>query len=243
MAGKIDIHTHILPEIDDGAADMTESLRLLQLAEKQGIREVIATPHFSGKFRNTDPARIRQLCRAVQNAVYRKYGTKFPVWPGQEIMYGEEVLRLLGERKLLTLADSRYVLIEFWPSAPYSYIFAAIRELLMEGYEPVLAHVERYMVLREEGRIEELRDQGAYIQMNYRPAGGKWYHGTTRWCRKQLRRRQVDFLGTDMHNLRGRRPETKDASEWLEKALERWYIDRITRGNARRVIRNESIER
>ncbi len=241
MTGMIDIHSHILPGLDDGSADMDESIKMLQLARKQGITQIVATPHYSHSFQNTDPDRIRDMCRKVQEAARRQLKTEIHIWPGQEIMYDSDVLNLLSEGSILTIADSRYVLTEFLPSAPYSYICLAVRELSLGGYIPILAHAERYMCLREKHRAAEIRSQGARIQINFRRIGGRWYDSTTRWCREMLRERKVDFLATDMHNIRERRPETGAALEWMEKHLDMGYLRKILYQNQQKVLADEKI--
>ena len=241
MTGIIDTHSHILPGLDDGASDMRESICLLRQARQQGIRSVIATPHYSGRFPNICPDRIRLLCREVQEQAQAELKAEIRIWPGQEIMYSEEAVSLLDKGDLLTIADTRYVLIEFLSAVPYSYIFRAVKELTLAGYRPILAHAERYEALREEGRLEELKKQGACVQLNFRPIGGKWYHETTRWCRKILRDGLADFLGTDMHNTGGRRPETEKAVRWLDKSLDARYTAGLLRDNALKMLKGREL--
>lgn len=241
MTGIIDIHSHILPGLDDGSSDMRESIHMLRLAAKQGITQVVATPHYSHGFRNIRPDEIRKLCRDVRETALRELKTDILIWPGQEIMYDGDVLNLLAKGSILTIADSRYVLTEFLPSAPYSYIYRAVRELLLEGYIPIIAHAERYMYLREKGRVDEIRGQGACIQVNFRRVGGKWYDSTTRWCREMLHSRKIDFLGTDMHNMKERRPETGAALEWMRKHLGRNYLSKILYRNQQRVLEDKKL--
>ena len=176
----IDVHSHILPGLDDGSSNMEESLEMLRMAYQQGVRQIIATPHYSGRFRDASPGRVRKLCEEVQEAA-RQQGMKIRIYPGQEIMYTDEAADLLREGKLLTMADSRYVLVEFFPSVTWSALQQAVRTLMMSGCVPVIAHAERYLCLRENGRIDVLRDQGILIQLNYRSAGGNWHDRTTRW--------------------------------------------------------------
>ncbi len=241
MTNIIDIHSHILPGLDDGAADMEESMKMLRLARRQGITQIAATPHYSAGFPNICPEKIRELCRKVQESARQKLQTEFYIWPGQEIMFGNDVVHLLDNKDILTIADSRYVLVEFLPGVPYSGLLRAVRELVLEGYVPILAHSERYICLREQGRIDDLKAQGAYIQLNFRRIGGKWYENTTRWCRRMLQAGKVDFLGTDMHNSRERRPETAPGIEWMQKHLSRDYIDRILSRNQKKVLADEKI--
>ena len=144
MTAIIDMHSHILPELDDGASDIQESIMMLRQAHRQGITGVVATPHYSGQYQNICPDRIRMMCRRLQEKAQAELKTEMTIWPGQEIMYSEEALSLLDHGNLLTIADTGYVLVEFVPSAPYSYIFRAVKDIILAGYRPILAHAERY---------------------------------------------------------------------------------------------------
>lgn len=237
----IDVHSHILPGLDDGASDMRESMKMLRMAYDQGIRQVIATPHYSGHFKRTDPERIQKLCRDVQETAYRRHGMQIRIRPGQEMMYTDGAVGLLSEGKILTMADSRYVLTEFFPSVTFSSLHHAVRTLIISGYLPIVAHAERYPCLREKGRVAELREQGCYIQLNYRSVGGSWHDSTTRWCRKVLKNKQADLLGTDMHNTGSRSPSTESAVKWMENHLTRLYMKKLLHGNALKIIADEKI--
>ena len=239
----IDIHSHILSGVDDGASSEKESLQMLKMAVKQGMTGVIATPHYSVNFRNTNAVLIRQQCRQLEEKLQQSLGEQIRIYPGQEIFYSEEVIDLLDKGKLLTLADSPYVLVEFHPAAPYSFIFSSLRNLVYAKYSPILAHVERYSVLRKKGRPEELIDMGAELQMNYRSIGGKWYHETPRWCRYMLKEGNIQYLGTDMHNVKERRPDVTGAEAWLKKHLDLSYIKAITYGNAEKILAYRNMEK
>lgn len=217
---RIDLHCHVLPGVDDGAADMEESLRMLKSAAKQGVYAVVATSHYSRQFRNENPEQLRILREELQRRAQAEIHEDFIIYSGQEIFYTEDIVEKLKEKKLLTLNESSYVLIEFHPSTPYSMIINAVRELTMAQYTPIIAHFERYASLREKERVEELIQIGALMQMNYRPIGGKWYVETTRWCRKMLKEGNVHFLGSDMHNTGTRKPEMAEASRWMDKYLD-----------------------
>lgn len=233
---KIDIHCHIIPGVDDGASSIQESVQMLKMAYKQGIRYVIATPHYSGYFSKTNPQQIKALCERLQQKVREQIDPRFRVYSGQEILYTEDSLEQLRKGEVLTLAGSSYVLIEYMCQTPYSFIYKSVRDLTEAQYKPILAHVERYAVLRQGDRIEELLDAGAAMQMNYRRIGGNWYDDTTRWCRKMLKAGNIQFLGTDMHNLKDRKPQTEEAEAWICKHLENTYQKELFFLNAKKII-------
>ena len=230
---------------------MKESLHMLSMARRQGITDVFATSHYSKAFPNKDPEKLRRLRDELMSRANRpvqgpegKVKCKRPIriWTGQEIFYSNSVIRLLEEGKLLTLADSNYVLVEFMPSVPYSEICTAVRNLSRAGYTPVVAHAERYRCLRKGKRVEELIDLEALIQMNYRSVSGGWHDATARWCKDNLKKRNIHFMGTDMHNIGSRMPDTKDAMGWMRKHLDSTYLRQITRENALRITENKIIK-
>lgn len=239
---KIDIHCHILPGLDDGSASEEESMNMLRMAARQNIHAVIATPHCSGQYKNKNPGQIRYLCAKLEERARKEIREDFRIYPGQEIFYSEGILREIQTGSVLTLADSQYILIEFLPNVLYSSLYRIVRESVAAQYLPILAHVERYGALREKGRMEELIEAGAYMQMNYRRIGGKWYEETARWCRKMLKEEKIHFLGTDMHNTRERKPRTQEAEVWMEKHLDSRYFKEISFKNARQILANKTIE-
>lgn len=116
---KTDIHSHILPGMDDGSANLEESLEMLRMAASQGFRNFIATPHYSPLYRNLCPDRIREQCAWLEGKAKASVQEEIRIYPGQELFYEDGLEEKLDEGKLLTLADSSYVLIEFAPRTPY----------------------------------------------------------------------------------------------------------------------------
>ncbi|MCB6607747.1 CpsB/CapC family capsule biosynthesis tyrosine phosphatase [[Clostridium] symbiosum] len=214
--GMIDIHAHILPGIDDGPETMEETRKMLLKAFEQGIRSIIATPHFFRKHYEPDVARIYELVDAVQ-AEADVLTPGLTIYPGQEIMYFYEIEEYLSEHKLLTLAGSRYVLIEFQPTVVYSRLELALRKMIFAGYIPVLAHAERYFCLRRNERLLELSAAGMRMQMNYGSLETGTNFSDRRWCRKMILENQFDFLSTDMHGITHRSPDCGAALEWLRR--------------------------
>lgn len=214
--GMIDIHAHILPGIDDGPETMEETQKMLLKAFEQGIRSIIATPHFFRKHYEPDVARIYELVDAVQ-AEADVLTPGLTIYSGQEIMYFYEIEEYLSEHKLLTLAGSRYVLIEFQPTVVYSRLELALRKIIFAGYIPVLAHAERYFCLRRNDRLQELSAAGMRMQMNYGSLETGTNFSDRRWCRKMILENQFDFLSTDMHGITHRSPDCESALEWLRR--------------------------
>ena len=158
MTGIIDVHTHILPGIDDGARDWDESRRMLETAYSQGIRHIVATPHYSR--RGLRPEIYELSARLTEEA--KKIAPDFKTGLGQETYYHEGLVENLKQGQALTLEGTRCVLVEFDPQEAYHSLYQAVRKMTMARYIPVIAHVERYFCLREAS--DELQQPG-----------GEWY--------------------------------------------------------------------
>lgn len=227
-----DIHAHILPGIDDGAKDWEEAGTMLDMAISQGIRTIIATPHYS---RRVLPEQIRELVLMLTKEA-RKTCPEFTIYPGQEILYFDSMTDALKDGKALTLADSRYVLIEFVPAVPFQKMYQGLRKIQQAGYHPVIAHVERYEALRKTESFQELREMGCLMQMNYKSLQGGAFDKHARWCRKQVQQGQIHLLGTDMHHSDHRTPVIRKSLEWLSGHVEQEYMASLTGGQGMKII-------
>lgn len=231
MRGLVDVHAHILPGVDDGSRDMEETRLLLESAYAQGIKTVIATPHYAAE-RRYAAGRKSQSAEEVREAVEKvrreaaKISPELEIFPGQEILYFHELTEALDAGEVLTLADTSHVLIEFPTAVSLNTIEQAVRTLVLSGYKPVLAHVERYDCLRAKGTAESLIQGGARLQMNFtslHPTGIhplQWrMQKDVQWCRRMVLDGRIQFLGTDMHRADYRPPRLDAALAWLEKKL------------------------
>lgn len=239
MEGIIDIHAHFLPGMDDGAADWEEARWMLNCAYQQGIRSIIATPHYSHQ---QEIARIKEVAAQADEEA-KKISRDFSIYLGQEILYFDSMVECLKEGHALTMAKSRCVLVEFMPEVPYKKLYQAVRSLLMSRYYPIIAHVERYSALRDTGQMEELSETGCLMQMNYRSLQGGMFDREARWCRKQVLDGRIHFLGTDMHHKDYRTPEVSKSLNWLEAHVDERQAASMVRGNAFKIlISGESAE-
>lgn len=235
-----DIHSHILPGIDDGAKDWACSISMLDIAYKQGIRTIITTPHYIPGHRSATPVEIQnQLLRLKAYAAQKDYNMKF--YCGNEIYFNSEVPKLLESREILSLADSDKVLIEFSPQEDYRYIRNSLAQIQSIGYQPILAHAERYECLCKRPMVyfQEVHNMGIFIQVNADTLTGRMGRKKQSLVKILLKKQLVDFLGTDAHNNNLRAPYVK---ECLNKLLRRYphdYIEKICFKNAEDYIINK----
>lgn len=233
--GIIDVHAHVLPGVDDGSRTMEESVSLIRSAIDQGITNMIATPHYSRRHKIKG---LEKLAEELQQQI-RETCPDFSLFLGQETYYHEELPDRLEAGDALTMAGSRYVLVEFDPGVSYQMLFRGLHRLIGAGYMPILAHMERYLCLRQGKRVEEVLSLGCWMQMNYDSLTGHWYESEVRWCRRQVEEGHIHLLGTDMHRTDFRPPKIRPAWEWLDRHIGSHYLERMTRTNPMQIIQNE----
>jgi len=212
-----DIHSHILPEVDDGARSLKETKAMLEMAYQQGIRGIIATPHYHGRL---DPSIFelwRRAYRRTEKAA-RAIADDLMIYQGAEIYYDAAILSVLKQGAPITLANSSYVLLEFPYEIDFTYLSFAVNELRYQGYYPILAHIERYQVLRNSDNVVKLREYGAHMQINAAAliSGGFVLRG---YLLKLIKKGLIDVIGTDMHNTTTRPAFVSKCANILDKKV------------------------
>ena len=241
MGGFVDIHCHVLPGLDDGAENMETAREMLQIAYKEGIREMIATPHCFASRKSASVEQIAETIRDVERRM-EQWGIQIKLYPGNEIFYRSEVPDLLEEGQIATLAGSRYVLVEFDPVTEYSYLRDAIKKLDSYGYTPILAHTERYECLwKKKEKLQRVRDHGGLIQVNAASFQGGMFDEMARRAKYLMKNDLLDFVGTDAHSNGKRSPKMKETASYLYKKLGSKKADKILVHNPRAVIQDENI--
>ncbi len=236
MKGLYDIHCHILPGVDDGSRSMEESLWMLNKEYNEGVRHVILTPHFRYDMfephMNIVTRQFMQLRRAAMNI--GEDGMR--LYLGCELHSSMDMVECLRKGHRLTMAGSRYVLVEFSNGDEKSYIQERIRSLLMNGFIPIIAHVERYKATRNDiGFLTELRDMGACIQVNADTISGLDGFGAKTFARKVMKAGLLDFVGSDGHRQTERIPEIGKCVEKMEKTMGSEYVKNIFIRNPRKI--------
>lgn len=166
------------------------------------------------------------------------------LYAGNEVLWFDSMTERLQSGEILTLADSHYTLIEFYPEESYQTILRAIRNVRNAGYRPIIAHAERFKAIQEHG-LAEVRELGAYVQLSTEPLSHKGLSGLfdreTKFIQKALRNQEADFLGTDMHRTDRRPPVLRDAIDWIERNLDADYADAVLQGNAEAILQDEEL--
>lgn len=236
-----DIHTHILPGVDDGARSLEETENMLQQEWQQGVRHIIATPHYAAGDTQS-PEKLRLLLESVRETA-RKMDPEMTVDLGNELLHGPGMIESLQRGEALTLAGTRYVLVEFLPTERYSVIYQALRSYIMEGYLPVVAHVERYETLISHwNHMEETRRLGAYFQVNAGSLIGGFFQRRAAACRRLVEEGMISLIGSDCHREDRRVPVMRDALAYLSRNFrESEDFWKLVRGNPQALLTDQFI--
>jgi len=241
MGPYIDIHSHILPQIDDGAENFDVSMEMLRIAHADGIKNIILTPHHKPGHHNASREKIYSLASQLRQGM-EKEGMGIRLFPGNEFYYHEGMFRELEEGRACTMAGSSYILVEFGPMERFSYIRNGLYEALAHGYRPILAHVERYnSILGKPELVEELAHLGGYIQANAGSIMGKAGFSVKQFTRHLLKERLVHFVATDAHNADRRKPELAACGSYIGRKYGEGYAAALLYQNPVHVIRDEDI--
>ena len=164
--GFTDIHNHILFGVDDGSPDIKTSMEMLQMAYEDGIRDVILTPHFHPKRGMAHYSKIVEHYEILADEAAKTF-PDMGVYLGREVYFRSEILDDLDKLDEKTMCGTDTILIEFSSGVEQDKVRGAVLDVIMAGYHPIVAHVERYVcTVKDWDYIYELKRMGADIQIN-----------------------------------------------------------------------------
>jgi tyrosine-protein phosphatase YwqE len=196
----VDIHSHLIPGIDDGSQTMDETIAMLAKFQSLGYKKIITTPHvMSDSFPNTSEIILAGLEEV--RAEIKKVGLTIEIDAAAEYYFDETFVAKIKAKDLLTFGDN-YVLLEFPFHSTPQYIDQMFFELQSRGYRPVVAHFERYMYyLGKIDRAIEWRQKGINIQININSLSGHYGPDIKKQAERLIDAGEFDFIGTDCHRI------------------------------------------
>lgn len=199
--GFIDIHSHLLPSIDDGAKNIDESIKLIKEFKKNGITNIVTTPHILGTFWPNTPEIINNKLSKVKSELKSRKVTDINIHAAAEYMLDEKFMKLLYQKELLTIKGN-YILIELSYVNPPENVFDIIFEIQANGYTPILAHPERYLFYHYKFDIyKKFKEKGCLLQLNLLSLTNYYGSEVYRTAKELLKNNLIDFAGTDVHNM------------------------------------------
>ncbi|MDU1828577.1 tyrosine-protein phosphatase [Anaerococcus sp.] len=232
----IDIHNHIVYGVDDGSRNLDESIKMVELYKKAGFDQIIATSHYDKSRYTVDANEIKEKVSIINDEI-EKRTLDFKVYPGHEIQVELDMIKKIKSGNLLTLNNSRYVLCELSFVNKPTFLKDLFYNLELEGYVPIIAHVERYPYV--ENNIEWLEDfikMGVLIQINYSSIKSNF-----EITRELLERNMVHIIGTDSHQSEWRNPDIRAYKDEILKIVSEERFEILSTINPAKVINDEFI--
>ncbi len=235
----IDLHTHILPGIDDGAGSIEAALEMAEMAAASGTLAVAATSHG-----NTGAFTIEQYWDAYEELSQELTRNDIPLelYPGMEIFMDHNVEQKLADGSLLTINETRYVLVEFALEEELWMVNDYLQMLDEAGYIPVIAHAERYaFVQRFPEEVYQWVMRGCVIQVNKGSLLGAYGKKEADMALSLLSHNLIHVVASDAHSPQHRTPKMGNAVRFLNEAVPPKYRELLLSENPRRIVSGEEI--
>lgn len=243
----IDLHGHYAWQIDDGMKNVKETIKALSMAKKQGVKMIVATPHIiCKKTKKQDIVKIKERIQELKELA-KSYGIK--VVSGCELMLNSGVKEMLDHQLFIPFEDTKYLLCEYnvrKSNDEFLEVFDLyIKEVIFQGYKPIVAHVERYF--HEDidlDYVAYLIELGCVIQVNTTSILGKGHEKHHENAMRLLDSQMVHVIATDSHTASGARsPNMKPCYEYLyREGYDQDYIELLMYNNPRSIIQNKEIK-
>jgi len=224
--GFTDIHHHLMYGMDDGPKSIEEAQVMLRAAKADGIAKIIITPHVTPGVRYFDIDLFLERFEGLRESAQQ---AEIKLLPGAEVFYTPMARRMLGERRIPTMAGTEYVLVEFLPEIRFEDMFDAVENLLVGGYLPILAHTERYqcLVSKPPRAFEMKKKLDVRYQVNCSTVVNSKGFFVDRFCKKLFADRLVDAVATDAHNSSTRPVLMTAAWKVLEERYGAGYAEQL----------------
>jgi len=218
----IDIHSHLIPSIDDGAKDMERAIELILALKEMGYKKLITTPHVSDMFLNSSKDILDAYTGLKKELVKREIDIEIEV--AAEYYIDENFVELLKKKDLLSFGKNKYILFELSYFTPTEDLESLIYDIKLSGYTPVLAHPERYVYFHNHiDRYRNIKEMGVLFQINLTSIANYYSDDITKIVKMLIHNGMVDFIGTDIHH--------RQHIKFLKKAMSKQIYKKIFKYN------------
>lgn len=229
-----DIHTHIMNNVDDGAKNIEQSTKILKEAKKVGVKDIILTPHHYKTVFENSKVMLLEKYKELLNII-EKENLDINLYYGNEVYVFPEMDKELD--KYFTLANSKYILVETSFEVHQLYLESEIQKLIQLGYQPIIAHIERYKFVQNDLEIvDKFMEMGAEIQSNYASIIGYYGKGAQKTVKKLLKKEKINYLASDVHKEQTIYESMPDILKKLQKVATTEYLESIMYLNAQKIV-------
>ena len=223
----IDIHTHVLPGIDDGSKNVEMTMQMLDEAYAAGFTDIITTSHYIENEYDIPKKTRQEIINALQEQLNEE-GININLYNGAEAFITNNLASLVDEEKIPTLANSHYVLFEIPMTSKVLYLNQVLEDLITSGYRPIIAHPERYSIVQENPNIAiEWVKSGALLQSNYASMVDN--------------ANAIHFLGSDTHRPKNNYKQMDEILEEWKKVIDKRTLKLLSTKNPEKILDDERI--
>lgn len=238
----IDLHTHILPGIDDGSSSLEETMRMIDLAVQSGTTGIVATPHCNipGLYDNYYDEWYDDLFDSTKRAIEENFDIK--VYPGMEVFLTYDIDQMIEEGHVITINQSRYMLVEFGFGENEDFAQMMLEKIFKKGLIPILAHVERFRFVQSHPDIiTRLIEKGVVIQVNKGSFVGHFGKKEQQTAYYLLRHKKIHLIASDAHSSTYRTPYIRDVYDSLKLDCSKEYLQLLFEENPNRILNDEKV--
>ena len=244
MSVTVDLHTHILPAVDDGAEDVSEALRMLKIAANNGTTDIVLTPHYlargmrTHKMNKADLERIFLMFKEVAAGHYPKLN----LYMGAEIFGVGNIDEVIADGQLITLNNTDYCLVEFAFHDHLQRAISVLDTLVQHGYKPIVAHPERYQFIQDQPRdVFRMLDKGALLQVNHTSLEGLSGPAAQDVAMLLLEDSLVACVSSDAHSTFQRTPDLSEAYEFVSSTFSPEYAEDLFFNNPNAILMGKRV--
>ena len=238
-----DIHSHIIPGVDDGSPNLASSLEMLSMAAESGVKRIAATSHCNipGMFSNYADVGLRGRLKRLQDAAAEE---KIPIEivRGMEVYSTEDMADLIRNKRVWTLNGTRYFLMEFAFDEEPAFCEEILSDVKACGLKPVIAHPERYYFVQDEPQIAfEWCTSGCVLQLNKGSILGRFGEGPERTADALLRHGLAACVASDAHSPRARTTDMQEVRQYLRRVYGDDYMRLLLEENPGRILKGQGL--
>lgn len=237
----IDLHCHLIYDTDDGSESLESTINMIKEAYNAGFKKICCTPHYlDGQYIKTKEENSEKL--EIIKKEIEKENIDIELFLGNEIYIQSEIPELIEAGVISTMAETKYVLLEFPLMFERTNAEQIIHNLIIRGYNVILAHPERYAYVQKNIKyLDAFLEDGVYLQGNYGSLIGKYGTASKKILKKLLKERKITLLGSDNHRENSVYTQMDKILRTLKKYTDDEYFEKVTESNPEKILNNEII--
>lgn len=238
----VDLHTHILPSVDDGARVIEESLDMLRIAAQNGTDNLVITPHmFNPRIGLVEYENVKNIFLSLKQ-IANNEGIKTELYLGCEVFCSDWFFEEIEKKEFFTINGTDYLLLEFDFNEDSRNICNAADAVIKAGYRPVIAHPERYTYFRRDMLCsQKLINKGCVFQVNKTSLSGVHGHSAKEFSMWMLENRMASLIASDAHDTEFRAPDLEETFMWIYRFISKSYAEDLFFNNPQAILDGKDI--